>query len=88
MAIINDPSIICVVGTQVRLVDEDLYDTLKQELRPEMHKHLVISRSYSSKVGSPACFYVPSVLSLDGLSSLELLKSNNSVIRCGLWATG
>lgn len=35
---------------QVQIVDKDLYDCLKQELRPELHKHLLLSCSYSSKV--------------------------------------
>jgi hypothetical protein len=35
---------------QVRVVDEDLYDSLMLELRPAMRKHMALSRSYSSKV--------------------------------------
>ncbi|KAJ1281583.1 hypothetical protein BS78_04G316900 [Paspalum vaginatum] len=45
-------SALCEREIQVRMVDEDLHDSLKQELRPEMHKHLLLSASsyYSSKV--------------------------------------
>ncbi|GJM87324.1 hypothetical protein PR202_ga03265 [Eleusine coracana subsp. coracana] len=41
---------LCEREIQVQVADEYLYDCLKQELRQEMHKHLVLSRSYSSKV--------------------------------------
>ncbi|GJN22528.1 hypothetical protein PR202_gb10101 [Eleusine coracana subsp. coracana] len=41
---------LCERETQVQVADQDLYECLKQELRPEMRKHLALSRSYSSKV--------------------------------------
>ncbi|KAL6591360.1 hypothetical protein ACP70R_049863 [Stipagrostis hirtigluma subsp. patula] len=43
-------SALCERETQVQMVDKDLYDSLKQQLRPEMHKYLNLSCSYSSKV--------------------------------------
>ncbi|WVZ73167.1 hypothetical protein U9M48_021511 [Paspalum notatum var. saurae] len=44
-------SALCERQIQVQMINEDLYDSLKQELRPEMHKHLLLSASsYSSKV--------------------------------------
>ncbi|RLN08014.1 protein ECERIFERUM 1-like [Panicum miliaceum] len=41
---------LCEREIQVQMVDKDLLDCLTQELRPEMHKHLLASSSYSSKV--------------------------------------
>ena len=32
------------------MVDKDLYHCLTQELRPELHKHLLVSSNYSYKV--------------------------------------
>ncbi|OEL18492.1 Protein ECERIFERUM 1 [Dichanthelium oligosanthes] len=43
-------SALCEREIQVQLVDKHLYDCLKQELRPETHKHLLLSSSYGSKV--------------------------------------
>ncbi|CAO2047053.1 unnamed protein product [Urochloa humidicola] len=43
-------SALCEREIQVQIVDKDMYDCLKQELRPELHKHLLLSSSYSSKV--------------------------------------
>ncbi|CAN6279636.1 unnamed protein product [Urochloa humidicola] len=43
-------SALCEREIQVQIVDKDLYDCLTQELRPELHKHLLLSSSYSSKV--------------------------------------
>ncbi|CAN6273996.1 unnamed protein product [Urochloa humidicola] len=42
-------SALCEREIQVHFVDKDLYDCLKQELRPELRKHLLLSSSYSSK---------------------------------------
>ena len=39
------------------MVDKDLYDCLTQELRPELHKHLLVSSSYTSKVTSYIFFF-------------------------------
>ncbi|KAF8691714.1 hypothetical protein HU200_040100 [Digitaria exilis] len=36
--------------SKVQMVDKDLYECLKQELRPELHKHMLLTSSYSSKV--------------------------------------
>lgn len=41
---------LCEREIQVRVADEHLHETLKQQLRPELHSHLALSRSYSSKV--------------------------------------
>ncbi|KAL6634348.1 hypothetical protein ACP70R_027019 [Stipagrostis hirtigluma subsp. patula] len=43
-------SALCERETQVQMVDKDQYDSLKQQLRLEMHKYLILSCSYSSKV--------------------------------------
>ncbi|PUZ78203.1 hypothetical protein GQ55_1G434300 [Panicum hallii var. hallii] len=43
-------SALCEQEIQVQMVDKDLHDCLTQELRPELHKHLLVSSSYSSKV--------------------------------------
>ncbi|EAY87991.1 hypothetical protein EE612_014430 [Oryza sativa] len=41
---------LCKREIQVRMVNKELYECLKQQLQPEMQEHLVLSRSYSSKV--------------------------------------
>ncbi|KAL6877621.1 hypothetical protein ACP4OV_012836 [Aristida adscensionis] len=43
-------SVLCEREIKVQMLDTDLYDALTQQLRPEMHKHLVLSCSYSSNV--------------------------------------
>nr|CAB3448306.1 unnamed protein product [Digitaria exilis] len=43
-------STLCEREIQVQMVDKDLYECLKQELRPELHKHMLLTCSYSSKV--------------------------------------
>nr|CAB3451470.1 unnamed protein product [Digitaria exilis] len=43
-------STLCEREIQVQMVDKDLYECLKQELRPELHKHMLLTSSYSSKV--------------------------------------
>jgi aldehyde decarbonylase len=43
-------TLIILWSKQVQMVDKDLHDCLTQELRPELHKHLLVSSSYSSKV--------------------------------------
>jgi len=39
------------------MVDKDMYHCLTQELRPELHKHLLISSDYSCKVTSYILFF-------------------------------
>ena len=51
----NDRSVFW--SKQVQMVDKDLYDCLTQELHPELHKHLLVSSSYTSKVTSYIFFF-------------------------------
>ncbi|XP_062220702.1 very-long-chain aldehyde decarbonylase GL1-6-like [Phragmites australis] len=61
---------LCEREIQVQMVDKDSYDCLKQELRPEMHKYLVLSCSYDdSKVW----------LVGDGLTDQEQRKARDGV---------
>ena len=39
------------------MVGKDLYHCLTQELRLELHKHLLVSSSYTSKVTSYIFFF-------------------------------
>lgn len=60
---------LCKREIQVGMVDKDLYDFLKQELRPEMQKYLALSCSYGSKVW----------LVGDGLTDQEQKKAQKGV---------
>jgi len=51
----NDRSVFW--SKQVQMVDKDMYHCLTQELRPELHKHLLISSDYSCKVTSCILFF-------------------------------
>ncbi|KAL5207284.1 hypothetical protein ABZP36_031719 [Zizania latifolia] len=60
---------LCKRGIQVGMVNKELHDCLKQQLQPEMQKHLVLSCSYSSKVW----------LVGDGLTDEEQTKAQKGV---------
>ncbi|XP_040377421.1 very-long-chain aldehyde decarbonylase GL1-6 [Oryza brachyantha] len=60
---------LCKRETQVRVVNKELYECLKQQVQPEMQKHLVLSHSYSSKVW----------LVGDGLTDEEQMKAQEGV---------
>ncbi|CAD6238992.1 unnamed protein product [Miscanthus lutarioriparius] len=40
-------SALCQREIQVQIVDKDLYESLKQELRPQTHEHLVLLSGWS-----------------------------------------